>query len=119
MLGPLLSGIQSAEPQGTGSDAAASFAAAAAILASVGRPAANSDAANPGTGSRHLDERLAEAALCAIGITLTASESGGSVTVNCCAWHSCVAGLAHEDQLSSCYSGVAHPLALLRPLDVS
>ena len=57
--------------------AAACFAAAAAILASVGRAAA----ASAGCSS-HLDERLAEAALCAISIAVTASEAPSVLTVS-------------------------------------
>ncbi len=85
VLGPLLSAGQA----DTG-DVAAAFAAAAAILAAVGRPATKSGSvgfksaavgsASSGAGSRHLDERLAEAALCAIGIALTASESPAAVS---------------------------------------
>ncbi len=64
--------------------AAACFAAAAAILASVGRSAA------AGSGSSHLDERLAEAALCAIGIALSVSEAPGTLTVSGRATPACV-----------------------------
>ena len=66
--------------------AAACFAAAAAILASVGRSAAGGS----GSGSSHLDERLAEAALCAIGIALSASEAPGTLTVSGRAIPACV-----------------------------
>lgn len=56
--------------------AAACFAAAVAILASVGRSAA------AGANSSHLDERLAEAALCAISIAVTVSEAPSTLTVH-------------------------------------
>ncbi|CAL8466413.1 g5949 [Coccomyxa elongata] len=75
VLAPLLTCNQTRGHQSPDA-AAACFAAAVAILASVGRSAAAS------AGSSHLDERLAEAALCAISIAVTVSEAPSTLTKN-------------------------------------